>query len=198
MNCPACRHENPLDSAFCEECGARLERLCPSCGTACAAAAKFCRSCGTSLAVRPSPARDEAAGRKIVTILFSDLIGSVALQERLDPGAPTAGRRAPVRRRNRCRSHPVRSASRPPLLHRDDASPVYLPRGRQLVFLAIKAPSSVILRSRAVLGLTVNEQGANLALHIRRRARSRHRARRDPPRPSPHRRDGSGSSAPAA
>src|SRR5262249_11892095 len=31
MNCGACRHENPDGSAFCEECGVRLERHCPSC-----------------------------------------------------------------------------------------------------------------------------------------------------------------------
>jgi len=85
MNCPACRHENSIGASFCEECGARLERRCPSCGAACGPVSKFCSSCGASLAARPVPARDETTGRKIVTILFSDLIGSVSLQERLDP-----------------------------------------------------------------------------------------------------------------
>jgi len=82
MNCPACRHENPAGSAFCGECGARLENACPACGSAFGAEVKFCRNCGAALAARSA---ENADVRKVVTILFSDLIGSVALQERLDP-----------------------------------------------------------------------------------------------------------------
>src|SRR5215468_1254304 len=85
MNCAACQHENPAASAFCEECGARLERRCPSCRSPCTPAAKFCRSCGTALAGGPAKTADEAVGRKVVTIVFADLIGSTSLHERLDP-----------------------------------------------------------------------------------------------------------------
>ncbi len=28
MQCPRCQHDNPADSAFCDECGARLEATC--------------------------------------------------------------------------------------------------------------------------------------------------------------------------
>ncbi|MBI4562679.1 MAG: zinc ribbon domain-containing protein [Candidatus Rokubacteria bacterium] len=31
--CPQCRFQNEADAAFCTHCGARLERLCPSCRT---------------------------------------------------------------------------------------------------------------------------------------------------------------------
>jgi class 3 adenylate cyclase/tetratricopeptide (TPR) repeat protein len=85
MTCSACQHENRVGAAFCEECGARLERRCPSCGEPCAPAAKFCSSCGTSLAARPAQKPEEAVARKVVTIVFADLIGSTALHERLDP-----------------------------------------------------------------------------------------------------------------
>src|SRR5436190_14077176 len=83
--CSRCRHENPAKAAFCEECGTRLERRCPSCGEPCSPAAKFCSGCGTPLATRPAQKPDEAVARKVVTIVFADLIGSTALHERLDP-----------------------------------------------------------------------------------------------------------------
>src|SRR5215471_17696513 len=85
MNCSTCSHENPDGSAFCEECGARFERRCPSCGSVCAPTAKFCRGCGTALVTRASGSRDDAVARKIITIVFADLIGSTSLHERLDP-----------------------------------------------------------------------------------------------------------------
>jgi len=52
---------------------------CPNCGQENSATAKFCSECGASLAV------SETQGRKIVTILFSDVTGSTSLGERLDP-----------------------------------------------------------------------------------------------------------------
>src|SRR5437879_537239 len=57
MICPACRHENPEGSAFCEECGAGVQAACPACGAEVNPTAKFCRSCGAALAsVAPAPA----------------------------------------------------------------------------------------------------------------------------------------------
>ena len=52
---------------------------CPNCGQENSATAKFCSECGGSLAV------SETEGRKIVTILFSDVTGSTSLGEQLDP-----------------------------------------------------------------------------------------------------------------
>ena len=33
MVCPQCRHENPLTAKFCNNCGTRLDLVCPACGT---------------------------------------------------------------------------------------------------------------------------------------------------------------------
>ena len=31
MCCPSCNHDNPDDASFCEECGTKLELICPAC-----------------------------------------------------------------------------------------------------------------------------------------------------------------------
>ena len=54
---------------------------CPNCGTANRAGARFCDACGTPLAARPA---GEAVARKVVTIIFADLMHSTALHEQLD------------------------------------------------------------------------------------------------------------------
>ena len=54
---------------------------CPSCGRDNAADARFCSACGSELA-RVEPAREQ---RKVVTVLFCDLVGSTALGESSDP-----------------------------------------------------------------------------------------------------------------
>ncbi|TML15915.1 MAG: zinc-ribbon domain-containing protein [Actinobacteria bacterium] len=55
---------------------------CPSCGHENDPGAKFCSECGTALReARPSPRTE----RKVVTVLFADLVGFTARAERLDP-----------------------------------------------------------------------------------------------------------------
>jgi class 3 adenylate cyclase/tetratricopeptide (TPR) repeat protein len=54
---------------------------CPNCGSENAPGAKFCSECGTALAGAPAP-REE---RKVVSIVFCDLVGSTARAEQLDP-----------------------------------------------------------------------------------------------------------------
>ena len=54
MRCASCGFENAAGAKFCEECGARLVRVCPACGQGAAASAKFCSECGASLSGRPS------------------------------------------------------------------------------------------------------------------------------------------------
>ena len=54
---------------------------CSQCGRPTPDTAKFCPECGAPLAA-PEPAREE---RKVVTVLFCDLVGSTAQAERLDP-----------------------------------------------------------------------------------------------------------------
>ena len=55
--------------------------VCGSCGRANDADARFCDACGARLDAQPS----EAATRKVVTVVFTDVAGSTALGERLDP-----------------------------------------------------------------------------------------------------------------
>jgi predicted ATPase/class 3 adenylate cyclase len=57
-------------------------RACPTCGTENAETAKFCSECGASLAVGAATRREE---RKVVTVVFADLVGSTERAERLDP-----------------------------------------------------------------------------------------------------------------
>jgi len=55
---------------------------CPQCGRENADDARFCSACGAQFAAGTAPAREE---RKIVTVLFADLVGFTAKAERLDP-----------------------------------------------------------------------------------------------------------------
>src|SRR5436189_4505739 len=57
MRCPACEQENP--DGF-----------------------RFCGACGAELAPAQMPAREE---RKVVTVLFADLVGFTSRAERMDP-----------------------------------------------------------------------------------------------------------------
>ena len=87
MTCPACAHENRPGAKFCEECAAPLKRACASCGCELRPSAKFCDECGTpATGAATTPRRAGPAGaRKVVSIVFADLVGSTALHERLDP-----------------------------------------------------------------------------------------------------------------
>ncbi len=55
---------------------------CPSCGFDNADGAKFCSECGTALAAASAARREE---RKVVTVVFADMVGSTERAERLDP-----------------------------------------------------------------------------------------------------------------
>jgi class 3 adenylate cyclase/tetratricopeptide (TPR) repeat protein len=56
-------------------------QVCPSCGQENRAGARFCNACAASLTA-PAAASEQ---RKVVTVVFSDVTGSTALGERLDP-----------------------------------------------------------------------------------------------------------------
>jgi class 3 adenylate cyclase/tetratricopeptide (TPR) repeat protein len=107
MRCPACHHDNPDAVKFCGECGTKLEARCPGCNASNPPGNKFCHHCGESLRAGPrpvstSPAPPPAAPlapplaplpaapqlmgeRRHATIVFSDLAGYTAMNERLDP-----------------------------------------------------------------------------------------------------------------
>src|SRR5262245_29855843 len=81
MDCAGCGRANRPGAKFCGGCGRPLAPRCPSCGNECLPGAQFCDACGTALAAPQQPARE---ARKVVTIVFADMIGSTALHERLD------------------------------------------------------------------------------------------------------------------
>jgi class 3 adenylate cyclase len=55
--------------------------ICPNCGHENEAGAKFCSQCATPLEARPAGGTE----RKVVTVLFADLVGFMSRAERLDP-----------------------------------------------------------------------------------------------------------------
>src|SRR5919106_4101782 len=55
--------------------------VCPRCGTENTEEARFCASCGSPLDLSSEP-REE---RKVVTVVFADLVGFTSRSERLDP-----------------------------------------------------------------------------------------------------------------
>src|ERR671930_2764367 len=56
--------------------------VCGQCGQENPEIARFCLACGAPLAPAAAPAREE---RKVVSVLFADLVGFTARAERLDP-----------------------------------------------------------------------------------------------------------------
>jgi class 3 adenylate cyclase/tetratricopeptide (TPR) repeat protein len=90
VTCPACQTANAPGAKFCSECGTPLARNCSSCGAAAAATAKFCAECGAALAggVPPTPEAPSpsapTAERRVVTVLFADLVGFTPLSESRD------------------------------------------------------------------------------------------------------------------
>src|SRR3954467_1961472 len=69
---------------------------CPSCGSKNTAGAKFCSECGARLAPAARPVEE----RKVVSVVFCDLVGSTARAEHSDPedgGAELSSYHARVR-----------------------------------------------------------------------------------------------------
>jgi class 3 adenylate cyclase len=87
MRCPACETENEPGRKFCGECGSPLARACPTCGASNAPTAKFCGECGTPLTVGAPVARVATAPmaeRRLVSLLFADLVGFTTASEGRD------------------------------------------------------------------------------------------------------------------
>jgi class 3 adenylate cyclase len=95
--CTSCGTENEAGRKFCSNCGTRLASACPVCGTVNAATAKFCGECGHPLAIgadaaasatwtvpqQPAPAAP-VAERRLVSVLFTDLVGFTTISEQHD------------------------------------------------------------------------------------------------------------------
>jgi class 3 adenylate cyclase len=82
FNCTACDYANREGVRFCEGCGTSLAPRCPSCGAELPVTARFCGECGSPIEGDPVTAAPGAL--KVVTVVFSDLIGSTSFQESLD------------------------------------------------------------------------------------------------------------------
>jgi class 3 adenylate cyclase len=98
LTCANCGTENPSSSKFCASCGTRLSAACTNCGTALLPGARFCSECGTPVAAdQPAPGAPGAppagagsngsgpqAERRLVTVLFADLVGFTPFAEERD------------------------------------------------------------------------------------------------------------------
>ncbi|MGI8928866.1 MAG: AAA family ATPase [Candidatus Limnocylindrales bacterium] len=97
MICSNCGTTNEPGRKFCKECGSALAAICPNCGAGNASDAKFCGECGTTLqagaiaASRPAPQTSQPATeqphaeRRLVSVLFADMVGFTTLAEGRDP-----------------------------------------------------------------------------------------------------------------
>src|SRR6059036_937256 len=88
MQCAACGSENEAGRKFCGECGSALSLPCPTCGGSNTPGVKFCGECGALLGDPPEAApveREEpTAERRLVSVLFADLVGFTTLSESRD------------------------------------------------------------------------------------------------------------------
>lgn len=108
MRCVTCGVELLAGKPFCHACGTRVASHCGSCGAILQMGWRFCPDCGASVdggAAAPADSvarvlarRRDAGGptvvaaagpvegeRKVVSVLFCDLVGSTSIADRLDP-----------------------------------------------------------------------------------------------------------------
>jgi class 3 adenylate cyclase/predicted ATPase len=103
MKCSACAADISPGLQFCGYCGSAVADVCSRCGMVNPPAFRFCGKCGAALtqsgSLSGSPRRgnadpdDHAPGawasgrgeRRHVTVLFSDLVGSLRISSQLDP-----------------------------------------------------------------------------------------------------------------
>src|SRR3954462_393943 len=95
--CASCGAVNRPGAKFCSECGSALAVTCSQCGSP-TSGGRFCSECGAVLtpaaaaassagATGPAPGVAPVSERRIVSLLFADLVGFTPLSESRDPDA---------------------------------------------------------------------------------------------------------------
>jgi class 3 adenylate cyclase len=85
MRCAACGHANRSGRKFCAQCGTPLAVACPACGAANEPGERFCGECGAPLEVAvQGSAPVPSVERRLVSVLFADLVGFTPLSESRD------------------------------------------------------------------------------------------------------------------
>jgi predicted nucleic acid-binding Zn ribbon protein len=89
--CSNCGTENRSGRRFCSECAAPLALPCPVCGAPNEPGEKFCGECAAPLAASGPATQPNSRGaiapvaeRRLVSVLFADLVGFTTLAEGRD------------------------------------------------------------------------------------------------------------------
>ena len=90
MFCSNCGTTLKEGARFCSSCGAATEASCAACGSRIDPGDAFCASCGAPVGTAPAsgsslPTAQPAAERRLVSVLFADLVGFTAHSEGRDP-----------------------------------------------------------------------------------------------------------------
>ncbi len=89
MECSKCGFSNPDEARFCAGCGNTIAALeCPNCNNTNQPGSRFCSSCGQSLAVESKSDQSQQssqAERRLLTVMFCDLVDSTIIADSLDP-----------------------------------------------------------------------------------------------------------------
>jgi hypothetical protein len=87
--CSSCGTPNQAGRKFCAQCGTGLGRPCAVCGTINPASDRFCGECGSALAgaevaTTATTSVESLAERRLVSVMFVDLVGFTTLAEGRD------------------------------------------------------------------------------------------------------------------